>query len=201
MLQLTSPVLKWKFPSASCKHVLAQSRMLEMVSYPTHNEHSVQKAGMPWEGGLWPWVGNWNITWLEWLLSPWQPTALQQDMPKKNWIKSKVLLPLWRLISTVLHIIVMKPSILGFPQAYGEYGCLGQDSTPEEEEVLSHFNDCINNVSLLDKRLYISADVFSFCFTFSFFLCPSITVSWFELTQNSILLEDLTSEITEESPL
>lgn len=95
----------------------------------------------------------------------------------------------------------MKPSILGFPQAYGEYGCVGQDSTPEEEEVLSHFNDCINNVSLLDERLYISADVFSFCFTFSFFLCPSITVSSFELTQNSIILEDLTPEVTEESPL
>lgn len=94
----------------------------------------------------------------------------------------------------------MKPNILGFHQAYGEYGCLGQDSTPEEEEVLSHFNDCINNVSLPDKRLYIAADVFLFCFTFSFVLCPSITVSWFELTQNSILLEDLTPEVAEESP-
>lgn len=90
-------------------------------------------------------------------------------MPKKNWIKSKVLLPLWRLISIVLCIIVMKPSILGFPQAYGEYGCVGQDSTHEEEEVLSHFNDCINNVSLLDKRLYISADIFVL---FYFFIFP-----------------------------
>lgn len=95
----------------------------------------------------------------------------------------------------------MKPGILGFHQAYGEYGCVGRDSTAEEEEVLSHFNDCINNVSLLDKRLYISADIFSFCFTFSFFLCPGITVSWLELTQNSIILEDLTPEVAEESPL
>lgn len=152
------------------------------------------KAGMPWEEGLRPWVGNWNITWLEWLLSTWHSTALQQDMPKKNWIKSKVLLPLWRVISIVLPIVVMKPSILGFLQAYQEHCCLQQGSTPEAEELLSHFNDSINNVSLLDKRLYTSLLMY-----FSFFLCPSITVSWFEFTQNSTLVKDLTPKVREES--